>query len=142
MTIAFVTLDRGMLAAELPRLLAVSADVSPWLPENFERDLPGKWELSFIARDPDLMGYAILTRRGPEWVHINQFMVASAARGRGIGRAMLDEAKRRAAGGHLTLKVSVDNIAAIRFYAAEGMKPGETERGYQWMHWPDDGGRS
>lgn len=142
MTVAFQTLDRRLLAAELPRLIAVSADVSPWSRENFERDLPGKWELSFVARDPELAGYVILTRRGPDWVHVNQFMVAPAARGRGIGRAMLDEAKRRAAGGRLTLKVDVGNSQAIGFYAAEGLTPGATERGYLWMHWPPGGGPS
>ena len=139
----FCTLTRGALEANLVQLLALSADVSPWKEGHFRAELPEKWRLSFYAVDEVLMGYAVLSQRGANWVHLHQFMVGPAVRGQGVGAKMLDEVKARCAADQakLTLKVSAADEAAQRFYHREGLTPGEGERGYLWMHWVDQSRR-
>jgi GNAT superfamily N-acetyltransferase len=96
LALEFATLDRGRMHALLDALLAVSADASPWDRPNFLAERPGKWEHSFVAMQGGPVGYAILSRREPGWLHVHQFMVAPSHCGHGIGALMISEARRRA----------------------------------------------
>ena len=137
------TLTREALEQNLAQIMALSADVSPWREEQFRVDLPEKWRLSFYIVDSAPVGYAVLSRRGENWIHLHQFMVGPAARGQGVGARMLDEVKARCTAQRacLSLKVAADDEAAQRFYRREGLKPGKFERGYLWMHWDGNLGR-
>jgi len=53
--------------------------------------------------------------------YLDQLCVAPEARGGGLARALLDEAKGRAPSG-LRLKVNADNARARRFYEREGFE--------------------
>lgn len=123
-------LSAAHLREHMERYLAVSVDVSPWTDENFLKDLPEKWELSFaLWRDGDPVAYCIMTRR-QGLVHINQFMVTARERGRGLGGRMLAEALRR---GAASLKVDPSNTGAIQFYERHGFQRHGEENGYVVM---------
>ncbi len=109
--------------------VAISADVSPWTADNFLKDLPEKWSLSFSLWEDVPIAYCIMSRRGGA-IHINQFMVAPYARGDGIGAEMLKEALKR---GATTLKVAPSNQRAIRFYERHGFQVEGEENGYSVM---------
>lgn len=122
-----ISLDH--IARHVADYIAVSADVSPWTPENFLRDAPRKWELSFALWHGKPIAYCILSQRG-DAIHINQLMVAKDARGHGIGAKLLAEAERRGAS---SLKVDPTNSSAIRFYERRGWKHTGSENGYAVM---------
>jgi ribosomal-protein-alanine N-acetyltransferase len=124
-------LSHAHLSRHMANYLAVSADVSPWTPEHFLKELPGKWDLSFALWRERPVGYCIMSRR-EGGVHIHQFMVAPAERRRGVGAAMIVEAKARAsrAARRLTLKISRTNRAGLRFYERHGFALDGEEGGY------------
>jgi ribosomal protein S18 acetylase RimI-like enzyme len=128
-TLILQKLSAEHVAAHIDAYLAVSADVSPWRKENFLRDAPEKWDLSFALWEDVPVGYCILSRRNGV-VHINQLMVAPYARGDGIGKTLLEEAERRGAS---SLKVDPLNTGAIRFYGRHGWREAGTENGYLLM---------
>lgn len=132
----FRTLTRALAGSRVDELAGLAADVDSWTADNFMVDLPGKWELSFLAEDDTLLGYAILSRKAADHVHLHHFMLAGVARGRGVGAAMIAEVRRRAGPARLTLKVHRDNARAIAFYRREGfaLLPGLAE--YLWMEIP------
>lgn len=114
------TLTRQLCEQLMPELISISADASDWTPENFLYDLPDKWDLSFIASIGGVVGYAILSRKFLGRVHLHQLMVHPAKRGRGIGKDMFIECRRRA-DEPLSLRVHRNNVGAFRFYKREGM---------------------
>lgn len=130
-------LTRDALEENLKALIHVSSDVSPWREEHFRFNLPEKWRLSFYVTDGKPVGYAILSLRGPAWIHLHQFMVASAARGGGIGAQMLQEVKARciAEDARLTLKVAAADTRAQHFYHREGLRADRRDGDYLWMSW-------
>ena len=82
-----------------------------------------------VARDPDVVGWAALgpvSRRACySGVVENSVYVASGARGRGVGRALLDELCRRAdAAGLWTIQAVMfaDNTASKALHEACGFK--------------------
>lgn len=129
----FQTLTRALAEVRIGELIALAADVDAWGTENFLFELPGKWDLSFLAEDEGLLGYAILSRKAPDRVHLHHFMLGAAARGRGVGTTMLAEVRRRARPSRLTLKVHRDNLRAIAFYRREGFVLREAPDAYLWM---------
>lgn len=128
-----VDLTKPVARARADELLAISRDVSDWTVANLLHDLPGKWTLSFLVEVPEPAGYAILSRRGEGWIHLNQFMVAPAHRGTGLGGRMIDEVKRRAGEAELTLKVGRDNARAHRFYLGHGFVFTDRSGDHWWM---------
>lgn len=134
---AVFTLTKEALEARMPALVDIGSDVSPWRESHLRVDLPGKWRLSFFVGDERPVGYAVMSLRGPGWVHLHQLMVARALRGQGLGSRMLDEAKSRCAAEHarLTLKAAVDEPRVVRFYVREGMREERVEGDYLWMSW-------
>jgi GNAT superfamily N-acetyltransferase len=138
-TAAAHTLTRDALEAQLQAFVDIGADASPWREAHLRVELPEKWRLSIYVGDDRPVGYAVMSLRGPGWIHLHQFMVAKAHRGRGLGSLMLAEAKSRCAreGARLSLKVAIGNPQVTRFYVREGMREGHVEGGYLWMYWPD-----
>lgn len=126
-------LTRDRVLELLDQLMDVSRDVSDWGTGEFLFELPDKYRLSFFVWDKGLAGYAIMSRKWADRVHIHQFMVHPSRRNSGFGQYMLDEATRRAAGDPLSLKVSISNSGAIRFYERHGFQIEKMENQYHWM---------
>ena len=126
-------LTRDRVLELLDRLIDVSQDVSDWGADEFLFELPDKYRLSFFVQDGVIAGYVILSRKWPGRVHIHQFMVHPSRRGLGFGENMLEEAVKRAGGAPLSLKVSIANPGAIRFYKRYGFQEEKTENQYLWM---------
>lgn len=131
-TLIVQNLSAAHMQEHVAAYIAVSADASPWTAENFLRDAPRKWELSFALWEDVPVAYCILSQRD-EAIHINQLMVAPYARGDGIGATMLAEAERRGAS---SLKVDPANAGAIRFYERHGWQQSGAENGYAVMRKP------
>jgi putative acetyltransferase len=55
----------------------------------------------------------------PATGHLDQLAVAPSAKGKGVARLLLNEARRLSADG-ITLEVNEDNVRAIAFYEREG----------------------
>ena len=102
---------------------------------TFEESVPsfdGWWEshpIRLVARDPDVVGWASLgptsRRECYRGVVENSVYVASSARGRGVGRALLEELCGRAdAAGVWTIQAVMfaDNDASRALHEACGFK--------------------
>lgn len=77
------------------------------------------------GRDVGLAGL-VPDRLVPDELAVVTFWVDPAARGRGVGRALLADLERRGralGAAALTLEVADDNAAAVRLYAAAGFEP-------------------
>lgn len=123
---AFLPMTAEDVRARSPEFLAVARDQAydNWTLENFLADLPEKWSLSFVVEVAgQVAGYAVLSRRAPDRVHLHHFMLAPDHRGGGLGSRMLAEAesRARAAGARfLGLKVHCSAADARRFYLTRG----------------------
>ena len=114
-----ITFDHALQFAEL--YLPIWSDTSPWSVDNFLRELPEKWRLSFgVWMSSQPIGICIMSRRRG-FPHIHHFMVQRRWRNTGIGSRMLAHAKNTA-GNQISLKVSPENIGAIRFYTRHGFQ--------------------
>jgi ribosomal protein S18 acetylase RimI-like enzyme len=68
----------------------------------------------------------MVSRLGPATAHLAQLAVRDGAKGRGLGRAVLEAAIARAAAAGcrtMTLLVREDNGPAARLYGAAGFRP-------------------
>lgn len=84
-------------------------------------------DLSVVVRGADgaLDAAALVTRLSPTVAHLAQLAVVPAARGRGLGRRVLDAARRTATAagcGAMTLLVAADNAQARRLYDGCGFR--------------------
>jgi ribosomal protein S18 acetylase RimI-like enzyme len=133
-TLALKRLSAVHVANLMDRYLAISADVSPWTSENFLKELPGKWELSFALWDQGPIAYCIMSLR-EDAVHIHQFMVAADKRGTGIGSQMMHHAASIAAQyrSRITLKVPHAAKSARKFYLRHGFQNHSVEGDYVLM---------
>jgi ribosomal-protein-alanine N-acetyltransferase len=106
-----------------------------WLEAHFLLELPNKWGLSFAAwYGGRPVGYAILSRKSSDTVHLHHFMIAADYRGYGLGTRMIDEMKARAratGASRLTLKVSTENARAREFYDRAGFNDVGAAAGYR-----------
>ena len=112
-------------AAALAAILSDWIDATPWMPRLHSRDEDRAFVAELIARcDVTLAGEVpcgFVARDGDE---IPALYVAAFARGRGIGRRLLDRAK--ATRRRLSLWTFQANTGARRFYARAGFR--EIER--------------
>lgn len=96
---------------------------------NFQYLLTRAHAACLIAEDGkgNLLGYVLtLFRRGTSLARIYSLAVAAAARGQGVGQALLLAAEQAAIAEHawlMRLEVRPDNHAATRLYAAAGYRP-------------------
>lgn len=131
---SFRPLDAATFERDAAAFLAIAADVpgEHWASESFLKPLPEKWPLSFAAYDGERpIGYAILSRRGPERVHLHHLMVAPPYRGQGLGARMVEAmaAKAREAGAR-ELSLKSRGPRAEAFYRRHGFVRIGTENDY------------
>ncbi|MEF2070366.1 GNAT family N-acetyltransferase [Consotaella aegiceratis] len=104
---------------------------------RLEKELAEGWELFAACDGVRIVGMLALK---PRERRLDQLFVLPSEHGRGIGRALLDFAKRRMVDG-FRLRTPAFNEAAQRFYAREGLRPagegrhpsnGRPVRFYEW----------
>jgi len=81
-------------------------------------EIQAGWNLHVAVRGGRVLGMLALK---PCDAALDQIFVSPKEQGRGIGRALLDVAKRAMPGG-FTLRMAASNRKAGRFYEKEGMK--------------------
>ncbi|MFP4450418.1 MAG: N-acetyltransferase family protein [Rhodosalinus sp.] len=108
-------------AGALGEILHGFARSTPWMPRLWT----GAETVAFCGRMIDAGWVTLAETEGRalgfiarEGAFIHALYVAEAARGRGVGRALLDHAK--AASPALTLRTFEANAGALRFYRREG----------------------
>ena len=122
--------------ADLPDVLAMvqalarhHGDTPTATVDTLARDLFGRnrWVRGIVAcLGPDLMGYALLApllraQFGQRGMDMHHLFVADRARGQGIGRALIDAARKTAqatGASYLSVGTHPDNQAAARVYLA------------------------
>jgi [ribosomal protein S18]-alanine N-acetyltransferase len=128
---------RFATAADVPALVALEQHSfpDPWPEDSLAQEVEGPGTLVLIAAQsytaPPL-GYAAYRAMGAE-AELLRLAVASAARRRGVARALLAAGRRHLAGfgcDTCFLEVRADNAAAIALYEAEGFHPIGRRPGY------------
>ncbi len=116
------------LSGIMPQLLSlehnwVGIGDTAWVQENFEKDLPGKWELSkCILVDGKLAGYLIGSVDG-KIGRLNKILVDTSIRGKGLGDKLWSEFLndcRKKGLERAEFKVLIDNEVAMNFYKRRG----------------------
>ena len=127
--------------AQIARVLGDWCQDTAWLPKlhTQAQDLwfAGEVLKTHVVRIGFAEGLGFLARKGQQ---IDALYLAPEARGRGLGRALLDEAK---AAGHLGLWTFQANLDARRFYLREGFREVRFTDGAEndeklpdvWMEW-------
>ena len=132
----FRTVSPSDILTYQDEFLAIADDIPGeyWTLQNFLIDLPAKWDLSFALWQNDLpIGYAILSKKSEDQVHLHHFMIDRDHRAKGWGTRMITEMSDRAeaAGATLlTLKVEKSNASALRFYSRNGFSFRAEERSF------------
>lgn len=126
-------LPLGAAAVDVAAAIHAAAVDAPWSAETIGGLLahPGVFGLLALAAEaPE--GF-ILCRVTADEAEVLTLAVLPAARRRGLGRALLDEAIARVAAAgavRLLLEVSVRNAAALRLYGSVGFREVGRRRGY------------
>lgn len=137
--LSFTVLTLGEVQGRLPALLDMGRDLTweTWTAEHFLAPRPRKFELSLLVEEPRCpLGYAIVSERTTTSAHLHHFIVAQAARGQGIGRALLRRSLDLASSCGFTeysLKVAHDNHAAQQFYLQNAFEFLRDDGDYRWM---------
>jgi GNAT superfamily N-acetyltransferase len=119
-------LGREQVVSRIDDFIAIAADVPGeyWTAQHFLAELAEKWSLSLAGWiGADLVGYAIVSQKAERLAHLHHFMVRADQRGTGLGSLLLQALEGRCRShGHtqLSLKVSVANDQAVRFYERHG----------------------
>ncbi len=123
---------------DVQTLAALEAELFPddaWSERSWWAELAGRPRREYVVVADDgagLVGYGGLDHGG-EVSDVMTVAVAPRARGRGLGRRLLDELERRAGArgaGHVMLEVRADNVAATHLYETAGYTVLTTRRGY------------
>ena len=136
MSVAVPTL-REVQWGDVPALAALELELfahDAWSEPTWWAELAGRPRRDYVVlADADgVLGYAGLDHGG-DVADVMTVAVAPRARGRGLGRLLLDELERRALGrgaGHVILEVRADNAAAIGLYERSGYTVLSTRRRY------------
>lgn len=120
---------RPMSPLDLDAVMAVNREsyLHPWSPDLVLRELRHEWSTVLLAVEDGpagevLLGFIVYWLVHDE-VHVLNVAVGAAARRRGVGRALMDEAaaRGRGRGARLsTLEVRRSNAGAIALYRALG----------------------
>jgi ribosomal-protein-alanine N-acetyltransferase len=127
---------REMSPSDLDGVMAIE-EVSfptPWSREMFLEDFPRDFSDTLVAAgaEDEVLGYAVCWTLAGE-SHLLNIAVHPARRGRGIGRALLSECIRRAAGAgasRVFLEVRAGNETAQRLYRSMGFEFRGIRKGY------------
>ena len=100
-----------------------------WAEQHFLMDVPGKWEHSVVALEPEsgLLGFVIASRspHSAVGVYLHRIATDPGIRGGALGRellqALLDTAVRVDAS-RVTTSVSTSNAGGIRFFKRAGFR--------------------
>jgi len=121
--------------------VALTASAAELYADNLQRiprEIGAGWDV-FLAFDDDRpVGFIAMKRPARQ---LDQLFVSPEAQGRGIGRMLIDFAKRQLPDG-FWLRTAANNRRACAFYEREGCRRGETGRhltlGHQTViyHWP------
>ena len=121
-TIGALTVADADRCAELEAILFPGDD--PWPTTAFIRELAAAHNHYVAARsDESLIGYGGISRLGrtpPFEYEVHTIGIDPSYQGRGIGRRLLDELLKFAAGGVVHLEVRTDNAPAIALYRSVG----------------------
>lgn len=108
-------------------------DVPRLTAETLAGDLfgPVPWFHALVAEEEGLVGYAALLplarlQHGERGLDLHHLYVDVAARGKGIGKALLtacEEMARAMGCSYLIIGTHADNLAAQEFYQAQGYAP-------------------
>jgi ribosomal-protein-alanine N-acetyltransferase len=112
---------------DIPQLVALEAELFPddaWAEATWWAELAGRPRRAYVVEEEGgkVLGYAGLDLGG-EVADVMTMAVAPSARGRGLGRRLLDELVSRARedrAAHLMLEVRADNEAARNLYDSKG----------------------
>ena len=111
-------------AAACAAIFNAWVDATDWMPRvhdaedvvrHYREHVFARCAVTVAERAGRVVGFLALAEDG----HVDGFYLAEAARGEGVGAALVAEAKRRRPAG-LKLWTFVANAAARRFYAREG----------------------
>ncbi len=122
---------------DVEAIAALESELFPddaWSVRSWWAELAGRPRRDYVVADEGagLLGYGGLDHGG-EVSDVMTVAVASRARGRGLGRGLLDELERRAVARgaqHVMLEVRADNAAATALYETAGYTVISTRRGY------------
>ncbi len=105
----------GVLPAD-----ALAAPAEAYMDEKWSAIGAGGMEV-FVQRDgAGLLGFASIYDHGPQGVFLDNLHVAKSARGRGLGRLLLQAVAARAGARSVALEVLDGNAKARAFYRALG----------------------
>ena len=129
---------RAATAADLPALLALEAEFpgDRLSPRQFRYHLASPRALLRVLEDADgsVPGYGLVLLRGDSRdARLYSLAVAAAARGRGLGRCLLQDLETQARGhgaNALRLEVRIDNRAALQLYESAGYRVFGRRPGY------------
>jgi ribosomal-protein-alanine N-acetyltransferase len=122
---------------DVPALAALEVDLfadDAWTEQTWWAELAGRPRRDYVvlADGDEVLGYAGLDHGG-EVADVMTVAVAPQARGRGLGRLLLETLERRAlehGASHVMLEVRADNTAAIGLYERAGYALLSTRRRY------------
>ena len=123
-----------MQPGDLDAVYAVelTAYESPWSRRNFEDVLHSGYHAQMLTAGPRLLGYFV-AMRGVDEVHLLNMTVASAFRGQGWARLLLDALDLWARGQGAQwawLEVRVSNLRAQHVYQAHGYRTAGVRKAY------------
>lgn len=121
-------IEQQSLCEVMPKLLELEHNWTAigdtaWTSENFEKDLPGKWDMSkYVLVDGKFSGYFIGSVDGSVG-KLNKILTDQSVRGKGVGDLLWNEFLNCCKAKGLEkaeFKVLTDNEHAIRFYRKHG----------------------
>lgn len=115
--------------AAVASLEAVVFGPDAWSPAAVRSELTGPRRVALVACAPEVVGYAVTVSAG-DVVDLQRIAVHPAHRRHGLARRLLAEVSGLADADRMLLEVSVDNAAALGFYAAEGFTEIDRRRRY------------
>ena len=126
MTLGEMTL-REMTWRDIPDLALLELDLfadDAWSEQTWWAELAGRPGRSYVVGEQSgaVVGYAGVNR-GADVADVMTIAVAAAARGKGLGRVLMDwmiAEARHGGATHLMLEVRADNAAAQRLYSKAG----------------------
>lgn len=124
--ISLLDLTPSNLEVQLPDLLELLScwPLATWGKSNFELELAGRWECSFVAKDGTrTIGVCIASEKSTYELYIHLFYLRPEYRFRKIGVVMLNELISR--GQHrgrqfIRLRCPITNMPAAAFYQRQG----------------------